>query len=331
MSELVSILIPAYNAQKWISQTINSALSQTWPNKEIIIVDDGSRDNTFTIAKQFESSNLKIVSQENKGASAARNKALEYAQGDYIQWLDADDLLASNKISTQMEFSESDPKRLTLYTSSHGTFYWRPEKAKFLPSPLWTDLSPAEWMITKLSKKLWMPNSGWLVSRRLTEKVGPWNEQLSLDDDGEYFCRIVAASEKIKFVREAKIYYRQSGTGQLSRSTSDKAFQSVFLSHKLIIQHLLSLEDSEKTRRAGVKSLLGLYQFLYPDHVKLLNDIETLIIELGSPLISPMFEWKLDTLRRFFGWKTAKNIIDASHKLKLAAAVKWDEILYRIS
>ena len=98
MSALVSILIPAYNSGKWIRFTIESALSQSWPNKEIIIVNDGSEDNTLQIAKQFESKIVKVITQENMGASSARNKALSLAQGDYIQWLDSDDLLTSNKI-----------------------------------------------------------------------------------------------------------------------------------------------------------------------------------------------------------------------------------------
>ena len=123
MSELVSILIPAYNAEKWISHTINSALSQTWKNKEIIIVDDGSCDNTFEIAKKFESDNVKVVSQENKGASSARNTAISYAQGSYIQWLDADDLLAPDKIAIQMSFAQRDSTKLILYSSPHGRFY----------------------------------------------------------------------------------------------------------------------------------------------------------------------------------------------------------------
>ena len=105
MSVLVSILIPSYNAEEWIEETIQSALSQTWPRKEIIIVDDGSTDNSLRIAKEYESNSVKVISQENSGAAVARNKALEYAQGDYIQWLDADDLLAPDKIEKQLRSS----------------------------------------------------------------------------------------------------------------------------------------------------------------------------------------------------------------------------------
>src|SRR5208282_3082860 len=94
----VSILIPAYNAQEWIANTLRSAIAQTWEPKEIIVVDDGSADQTFAIARQFESDAVRVVTQRNQGAAAARNHAFALSRGEYIQWLDADDLLAPDKI-----------------------------------------------------------------------------------------------------------------------------------------------------------------------------------------------------------------------------------------
>src|SRR4030095_8981359 len=100
-NQLVSILVPAYNKEAWIGDTIKSALAQTWQNKELIIVDDGSKDRTLDVIRRFESVSVKVVAQENQGACAARNRAYSLAQGAYIQWLDADDLLHPQKIETQ--------------------------------------------------------------------------------------------------------------------------------------------------------------------------------------------------------------------------------------
>src|SRR6266478_786258 len=141
MKSLVSILIPAYNAERWIADTIRSALAQTWSRKEIIIVDDGSRDRTLRIARQFASKTVSVVTQENQGAAAARNKAFSMCQGDYVQWLDADDLLAPDKIADQLE--NAFEKR-TLLSSAWGHFFYRQSKAQFKPTPLWCDLSPVE-------------------------------------------------------------------------------------------------------------------------------------------------------------------------------------------
>src|SRR5262245_57417246 len=103
MKPSVSILIPAFNAETWLADTLRSAVAQTWEPKEIIVVDDGSRDRTLAIARSFESDSVRVFTQKNQGAAAARNKALSESRGEYIQWLDADDLLAPDKISKQLE------------------------------------------------------------------------------------------------------------------------------------------------------------------------------------------------------------------------------------
>ena len=90
---LVSILIPAYNAAPWIRQAIESALAQSWPRTEIIVVDDGSTDGTREQAAGFVRHGVQVLQQDNKGAAAARNRAMAAAEGDFLQFLDADDLL----------------------------------------------------------------------------------------------------------------------------------------------------------------------------------------------------------------------------------------------
>src|SRR6266436_8160107 len=143
---LVSILIPAFNAESWIADTIKSALSQTWPRKEIIIVDDGSKDGTLSIAQRFVSGEVSVVSQPNGGGSAARNRAFALSKGDYIQWLDSDDLLAPDKIARQMEATGQGLSKRTVLSSEWGRFLYRYHRAEFVPTALWSDLSPLEWL-----------------------------------------------------------------------------------------------------------------------------------------------------------------------------------------
>ncbi len=342
MKELVSILIPAYNAEKWIRETINSALNQTWPNKEIIIVDDGSSDNTLTIAREFEPHSVKVITQKNKGASAARNAALGHAQGDYIQWLDADDLLAHDKISQQLNNSDTRRDTLVLLSSAFAKFYYRFQKAKFSPNPLWQDLSPVEWLVKRFSENCWMQPSSWLVNRRLTELAGPWDERLSFDDDGEYFCRVVVASEKVKFLPEAKSYYRQSNINSLSRGRSEKACKSLFLSYSLCINHLRSLEDSERTRAACLKLLQHWHYHFYPENTKLYPEKDELLCDLlhkindlanevgGTPLL-PELNWKHVFVNKIVGWKAAMIIRDIVYNAKTLAGKNWDKLLYNLS
>src|SRR5438552_18444814 len=216
MPPLISILIPAYNAERWIADTIRSALGQTWSRKEIIVVDDGSRDRTLSLAREFASKTVSVISQENRGAAAARNRAFALSQGDYIQWLDADDLLSPRKIEKQMEAAEKCQNKRILISSGWGYFMYRPAKARFVSTPLWCDLTPLEWLLRKWEQNLHMQTATWLVSRELTEAAGPWDERLLNNDDGEYFCRVLTASRGVRFVADAKVFYRAAGASTLS-------------------------------------------------------------------------------------------------------------------
>src|ERR1039457_1676731 len=136
---LVSILVPAYNSEKWISDAVRSAIAQTWQRKEIIVVDDGSSDRTAEAARRFASKEVTVVSTENRGPAAARNHALQLSQGDYIQWLDADDLLSPDKIERQLAALREVDSRRTLLSSSWAYFNYRTHRARFVTTSLWQD------------------------------------------------------------------------------------------------------------------------------------------------------------------------------------------------
>ena len=172
----------------------------------------------------------------------------------------------------------------------------------------------------------------WLISRRLTEKAGPWDERLSLDDDGEYIGRVVAASERIKFVRTAICYYRRSGFQQLSMDTSEKAFKSLLLSLGLNVRYLRSLEESERTRKSSLIFLQRLHSYLYlADDDKLIEKAKNIARELGGELMPPELNKKEELMCKLFGLKRGMQFMRMGRKLRLAAAVKWDEMMYRIT
>lgn len=329
MPELVSILIPAYNAEKWVAEAIKSALAQDWANKEIIVVNDGSKDRTLTIAKFFEPEGVKVLDQENRGASAARNLALSHARGDFIQWLDADDILAPNKVSAQMRVAKDERSRRVLYTSAHGSFYWKTTNSIFVGDLLWQDLEPIDWLITNFSHNIWMSSNAWLVSRELTDLAGPWDESLSLNDDGEYFSRLVSLSEKIKFVGNAKSFHRKSGLNSLSLSTSEKACKSLLLSMRLCIQYLRGLEESERTRMAGVALLQKYFGYFFPDKIDLIAEANSLAIELGGKLNPPQASWKIALLSQIIGRELADTTMAMLRKLRFSAVAGWDKIYTR--
>jgi glycosyltransferase involved in cell wall biosynthesis len=329
MAPLVSILIPAYNAERWIADTIQSALGQTWPSKEIIIVADGSRDLTLSIARQFASRNVCVVTQENQGASTARNKALELCQGDYIQWLDADDLLAPDKISKQMEAANECQSKRVLFSSEWGYFMYRPSRAHFLPTPLWRDLSPVEWLLRKMGQNLHMQTATWLVSRELTEAAGPWDPRLSLDDDGEYFCRVVLASDAIRFVPDAKVFYRQPGFDRLSSiDRSDKKLESQLLSMQLHVDYLRSFEESERVRAASLTYLQTWFICFFEERPDLARELEQLAVALGGRLEVPHVRHKYRWIQQIAGRRVARLAQELSPRAKWTLIRFWDFILF---
>jgi glycosyltransferase involved in cell wall biosynthesis len=332
MKPLVSILIPAYNAEEWLSETLRSAIAQTWERKEIIVVDDGSKDQTLAVARQFESDCLKVFTQKNQGAAAARNTAFSLCHGDYIQWLDADDLLAPEKIAKQIEaLDHSGNNKKLLLSSEWARFMYRYDQAKFVPTILWSDLSRAEWLIRKMEQNVYMQTATWLVSRELTEEAGPWDTRLLGDDDGEYFCRILMASEGVRFVPGSRVYYRASGSSSLSYiGSSDRKRDAQWLSMKLHIGYLRSLEDSERARAACVKFLQNWMVFFYPERIDLFRQAEEMAESLGGHLEPPRFSWKYSWIKALFGGSLARRAQLTLPNLKWSLVRFWDRMLFRI-
>jgi glycosyltransferase involved in cell wall biosynthesis len=331
MTPLVSILIPAYNAAEWLHDTLESAVAQTWKRREIIVVDDGSRDQTLAVARRFESAEVKVHSQANQGAAAARNRALELSQGDYIQWLDADDLLSPNKVEAQVDLLRRTGTEKTLASGPWGQFLYRASRARFEPSLLWEDLAPTEWLVRKMANNLHMQTGTWLVSRQVTQAAGPWNTRLLGDDDGEYFCRILLNSDGVRFAPEAKVYYRMAGTSSLSYiGRSNKKLEAQYRSMQLHIDYLRSLEDSERTRRAAVAYLHNWIGNFYPERADIIAEAEQLAASLGGELRVPALSWKYRWIETTLGAAAAKRAKVFLPGVKWWAIRQWDRALSKL-
>jgi len=331
MKPLVSILIPAYNAEAWISDTLRCAIAQTWEPKEIIVVDDGSTDQTLAVARKFESDQVRVHTHKNQGAAATRNKAYSLSKGDYVQFLDADDLMAPDKISKQMEALGDSDNRRTLLSSSWGYFMYRYYRTKFTPNALWCDLSPVDWLVRKMQHNLFMQTACWLVSRDLAEEAGPWDTKLLGDDDGEYFCRVLLASEQVRFVPEAKVYYRASGAGSLSYiGHSDKKVVAQLRSMDLHIRYIRSLEDSPRVREACVTLLQNWLCIFYPNRPDLVKQMEEMAASLGGELRPPTLSWKFSWIAALFGFQQAKRAQVVLSRIKWSLERWWDKVMFQM-
>jgi glycosyltransferase involved in cell wall biosynthesis len=328
---LVSILIPAYNAEEWIAESVESAVAQTWPRKEIIVVDDGSTDRTGDVARGFASQIVKVVSTENQGLSAAVNTAYGLCQGDYIQELDADDLLAPDKIEKQLAaLRETDGPR-TLLSGPRGYFYYSTTRARFPRTCLWEDLTPVEWLLRSMGQNLPMQNSTWLVSRELAEAAGPWDETLWYDQDGDYYSRVLAASVGTRFVAEARMFHRIIGTRQMSHvGTSDRKRESLLRSLKRHVQLLRSLEESERVRKACLAYMQTWYGHFYPDRPDLAAELQALAAQLHGRMGEPRLHWKYAWMKPVLGWKAAKWAERTLPNLKVSVLREWDKTMSKL-
>jgi glycosyltransferase involved in cell wall biosynthesis len=300
---LISILIPCHNAAPWIAATLESALAQTWPNKEIIVVDDGSTDGSAAIAQTYAGRGVLLVTQENRGAAAARNHALRKAHGEFIQFLDADDLISSDKISTQAALLSARPPG-TIASCAWGRFADDPATARFIDKEVFRDFAPIDFLVFAARTGAMMHPSAWLVPRAVAERAGPWDESLTLNDDGEYFCRVLLASAGVGFTASAHSYYRSGLPGSLSQRRDERSRRSLFHSLELIEQSLLAHEDSPRMRRAAANHYQRFLHEFFPFPRKLMRMAGARVTALGgSDLGQPAMGSRTAALAQFIGWK----------------------------
>jgi glycosyltransferase involved in cell wall biosynthesis len=331
MKPLVSILIPAYNSQETIADALRSAMAQTWPNLEIIVVDDGSTDETAAVVRRIAGRHIRLIQQPNQGAAAARNAAYAACQGDFIQWLDADDLLSRVKIAGQADAVERSASKRLLASGPWGSFLHRPARAEFRRTALWQDRSPADWLVQKMRNNLHMQTATWLVTRELAELAGPWDTRLTSDDDGEYFCRVMMASVGTIFVNDARVYYRMSGSRSLSYlGWSNRKLDGLALSLRLHVRYLRSLEDSPRARDACAHYLQTWLPYLYGSRPDLVDELHHIARDLGITLQPPVLPWKYEWLRRIFGWRAARQTQLLLPMWKWSLIRAWDKTLFHI-
>ena len=331
MQPLVSILIPSFNAERWIKQTLESAIGQDYPHKEVIIVDDGSTDRTLEIVRTYVSRSVHVITQPNAGGPAARNRGLAHAQGEYVQWLDHDDLLAPSKISNQIDEWERVRSDRVLFSCPYAAFYYRWNRARLSQSRLYRNLTPSEYYLIKFSDDTFIHPSSWLVSRKLSDLAGPWWELRSPDDDGEYFCRVVAASEGIHFVQKARSYWRVGNQGfSEAWRRSQVHLEALFQTTIRCVEHYRKFEDSRRSRAACVAFLQNRLIYFYPDSPQIVKHMSALAEELGGVLTPPQLKWQYRYVEAVFGRPATQRFRVALPSPKQSAERSWDHLMFNL-
>ena len=243
MNPLVSIIIPAYNRAHLIAETLDSVLAQTYQNWECIIIDDFSTDSTFQILEEYNKKDKRFIiceksPHDKKSASSSRNIGLQKAKGDYIQFLDSDDLIASNKLEEQLQVLSNGDKQ-NILTCKWGIFKNREEDGNVYEQNLfYRDFENAlEYLDLVGEYGGFFPLHCFLIPKKIIEKTGNWDDDLTLNDDGEFIFRALIHTDKILFCSKTYVLYRKNDSESLSTITSNDKIESLIASWKKIESH----------------------------------------------------------------------------------------------
>ncbi|MCA1994727.1 MAG: glycosyltransferase [Coleofasciculus sp. S288] len=199
---IISVIIPVYNGERTIKETVKSVLNQTLLNLEVIIINDGSQDSTLEVVSSISDPRIKIFSYPNAGVSVSRNRGIAQATGEYISFLDADDLWTPDKLEAQLKALQANPEAAVAYSWTD----WIDESGQFL--------RPGGHMIAngKVYEKLLLRDfvesgSNPLIRRQALAEVGEFDSWVSPAEDWDMWLRLAARYEFVA-VPSVQILYR---------------------------------------------------------------------------------------------------------------------------
>jgi glycosyltransferase involved in cell wall biosynthesis len=248
MDSTVSIIVPCYNKGAYVASAIESALAQTH-TCEVIVVDDGSTDGSLNEIKGFDR-RVRWVTGPNRGGCAARNTGVDMSSGNYLQFLDADDILPPEKIARQLAALMDAPEGAVAicpwsFLHDNGCIDPPDPRAHWRSYDTGLALLLDLWLLGGL-----FPTHPWLVPRALALESGQWNTDLAADQDGEYFGRILVRAGPALFCADTSVQYRHPPEGAVSRDKSRRACESRMQAFETVAERILDVQDDRTARRA---------------------------------------------------------------------------------
>lgn len=231
-SPLVSVLMCAWNAEKYIEETIRSILNQTYNNLELVIVDDGSTDNTRQVIAEFDDARIKYYYKEHSGLADSRNFSRSKAQGDYLVIIDSDDLIDPTLLEKEIQiFRENTGESLVVYPHLE---LMRPNGERLAQVWAYRDYSRTEIIpILFRTGKNVVPEASMMIPRRLAEEVGLYNTLLR-DSDNEFIARLARYASKFISLNEPLYFYRRYEGNMSSGSMIERANSSLAMLEKML-------------------------------------------------------------------------------------------------
>lgn len=299
--------MPAYNAGKYIAEAVRSIAEQTYANWELIIVNDGSTDDTSIVLRQLTDPRIGIYHQENSGQCAAANKAFSFSKGRFIKFMDADDVISPGYIAEQVKrIGDNDD---VVASAAWGRFY-NDDISTFKVNEdlIREDCKPIDWLVSSMNgKQAMMQCALWLIPRAVLEKSGLWDERLSLVNDFEFITRVLLQASEIRFAQNAVLYYRSGISNSLSALTSRRGIESAFTSIYEGTTYMLQHENSPRVRTAVADCLQNFVYAYYPNYPDVINKAQQRIDELGGSAAKYPAGGYTKMLNRIIGWKLTQK------------------------
>ncbi|RLA78766.1 MAG: glycosyltransferase family 2 protein [Deltaproteobacteria bacterium] len=205
----VSVIIPTYNRKEMVQEAVESVLSQTYQDFELIVVDDGSEDGTREMIQREFPGLLTYIYQENQGVSRARNRGIETSRGKYIAFLDSDDLWLKKKLERQVQFMQQNPEAMICYTDE----IWIRRGVRVNPKK--KHAKHSGWIYPQCLPLCIISPSSVLMRRELLEEVGGFDPEFPVCEDYDLWLR-VALRYPIHLIPEKLIVKRGGHPDQLS-------------------------------------------------------------------------------------------------------------------
>jgi glycosyltransferase involved in cell wall biosynthesis len=237
-SPLVTTIIPVFNRAAMLGEAVASVLAQTYRPIEIVIVDDGSTDETTLAADALAAghSDVRVIHQANGGVGQAREAGRLTARGDYIQHLDSDDLLLPGKFALQVAALQAQPE----FGAAYGWTRLRHADGRVEPQPWKRSGERIHAMFPAMLQSRWWDTPAPLYRREVVELAGPWLP-LRIEEDWEYDARIAAQGVELAFVEEWVCEVRTHDEGHLSARGNEAAkLRDRAIAHERILGHAVS-------------------------------------------------------------------------------------------
>lgn len=252
MNTMVSIIIPTFNRATIIAETLHSISHQRYTHWECLVIDDGSIDNTAEIVQGFIDADARFQyhirpDSYRKGANGCRNYGYSISKGEYINWLDSDDLFSEDKLDQQIaELAKYPSEEHLIVTCKWNRF--EGATGGILPKKTHINRnfdSGLELLKAFNNKASFFPSHAYLVRRSLVEQVGGWNEDLIVNQDGEFFTRVLIKAAKVLHSPSGMVYYRIPQPDGVSQFQNEEKIKGAIASWQLIITHLEHVAPAE--------------------------------------------------------------------------------------